>query len=77
MDEESTVARIPERLTFIIRNKREKAAMARPLKQSVQVIKDKSVIVRIVELCKQSMTLTVTGSLIDELQRGEREGDHY
>ncbi len=44
-DEESAVARIPELFTFIIRNKKERAEMAQPLKQSIQVLKGKSVIV--------------------------------
>ncbi len=39
------VARIPERFAFIIRNKTERAAMARESKQFVQVVKETETIV--------------------------------
>jgi hypothetical protein len=42
-DQETTAARIPERFASVIRDKTERAAMARPSKQSAQVIKDKPV----------------------------------
>ncbi len=67
MYEESTVARIPEFFMFNIRDnpdKAERAAMARPSKQSVQVIKDKS-------QCS-SWIVEITCSLIN-CKRGERE----
>ena len=59
-DQEATAARIPERLASIIRDKTERAAMARLSKQSTQVIKDKSVIVMD---CGASQT--ITNSLIN------------
>ncbi len=49
------MARVHERFVFIIKNKTERAVMARLSKQSVQVIKDKSVIVMD---CGASQTIT-------------------
>ena len=42
---EETVVRIPERIAYFIRNKTERAAVARPSDQPIQVIKDKTAIV--------------------------------
>jgi hypothetical protein len=64
MDEESTVTRIPERFAL---NKTERAAMARPSKQSVQVIKDDH---------NGLWSFANNHQLTHQLQRGEREGDH-
>jgi hypothetical protein len=58
--QETTAARIPERFASIIRDKTERAAMARPSKQYTQVIKDKSVIV-----LDCGALQTITNSLID------------